>query len=47
MDRSWDAGIRGLKQISKAMLRNGIGDLEKYTEMFLDRFGFVDWYRKS
>lgn len=46
MDISWDAGIRGLKQISKAMSRNGIGDFERYTEMFLERQGYFSWAHK-
>ncbi len=46
MNRSWDSGIRGLKQIHKAMLKNGIGNFEKYTEMFLERQGFFSWAHK-
>lgn len=47
MDFGYEAGIRGLKQISKAMRKNGIGSFEKYTSMFLDRLGYTDWYRKE
>ncbi len=47
MDRSWDAGIKGLKQIYRAMSRNGIGNFEKYTEMFLDRQGYFLWAHKE
>ncbi len=43
----YESGIRGLKQIAKAMRLNGIGQFEKYTQMFLDRMGFVDWYQKD
>ncbi len=46
VDYSYEAGIKGLKAIAKDMEETGEGNFEKYTEKFLDRFGFVDWYRK-